>query len=181
MPTTRQLIAWLQELDPTGDTPVCISNEDFLEPSLEPAYYDGNLQILTPHPEGFCPVEGTIMERGSKIVLTPISINELIRDNRNFKVNYETPRVRQMYEDDYEKARLEGVEEEERLEKELFMNWAETCEIPLAEAESLYVDWNISANDNITVKLGLSYNDSRRIQWTERYEAELNHDSSATP
>jgi len=42
----KDLIKQLQELDPTGEIEVCVGNNDIIDISLFPAYYDGYLQVL---------------------------------------------------------------------------------------------------------------------------------------
>jgi len=67
---TKDLIEKLQKLDPTGEIHVCIDNHDIFSVSLNPAYWDGTLQVLLrdPSKEPYYDVKGLrFVVHGNKI------------------------------------------------------------------------------------------------------------------
>jgi hypothetical protein len=80
---TKDLIAALQEEDPSGEVECCIGNADIHFVSTAPAYWDGRLQILErDHSKDpyFNIVGAKITAKGSKIVIHAYSIEDYISD-----------------------------------------------------------------------------------------------------
>ena len=89
---TRDLILLLESEDPTGEVECCIGNADILSVHTEPAYWDGRLQLLMrdPSQEPYYNIVGAKRtSHGSKIVITPYSIEDYIGDNpEDAKIDY---------------------------------------------------------------------------------------------
>ena len=88
---SRELIRLLQEEDPTGETEVCVGNVDIFSVHTEPAYYDGRLQLLV-RDESKKPyydvVGGKYCTSGLKVVVTPLSITDVLWDDPDATVDY---------------------------------------------------------------------------------------------
>ena len=81
---TKDLIAALQENDPSGEIECCVGNADIHFVDVEPAYYDGRLQILErDHSKDpyYNIVGAKRTSKGSKVVLHVYSIEDYISDN----------------------------------------------------------------------------------------------------
>ena len=81
---TKDLIAALQENDPSGEIECCVGNADIHFVNVEPAYYDGRLQVLErDHSKDpyYNIVGAKRTSKGSKVVLHVYSIEDYISDN----------------------------------------------------------------------------------------------------
>ena len=89
---TKDLIAALQKKDPSGEIECCVGNADIHFLSVEPAYWDGRLQILhRDHSKDpyYNIVGAKRTSKGSKVVLHVYSIEDYISDNpEDAKVDY---------------------------------------------------------------------------------------------
>jgi len=87
----KELIRLLQEIDPTGEIEVSVGNIDIWDVHQEPAYWDGKLQLLT-HDESKKPyfdiTGGKYVVSGSKIVITPMSITEVLWGDPEAVIDY---------------------------------------------------------------------------------------------
>lgn len=87
----KELIKLLQEIDPTGEIEVSVGNIDIWDVHQEPAYWDGKLQLLV-HDESKKPyfdiVGGKYVVSGSKIVITPMSITEVLWSDPEAVIDY---------------------------------------------------------------------------------------------
>lgn len=76
----KELIRRLQQFDP--EVEVCVDNKDiyFLEP--KPAYWDGKLQLLLhdPSKRGWSIVGAKVVEKGEKLNIVALSIEDVIWD-----------------------------------------------------------------------------------------------------
>lgn len=77
--TTSELIRLLQEADPVGDVPVCVSNEDIHWVSRMEAYYDGPLQQLVR--ERGRVASAKIIRHGSKVKIVTLSVADFLLEN----------------------------------------------------------------------------------------------------
>jgi len=110
---TRELIAALQKVDPSGDAPVCVGNHDIYFVDVKPYYYDGSLQQLV-HDESKCGKQWSIIGakigsaacefgKGTKIDIVTMSVQDLLHEFPDMPVQcsgYDAERV--------EKWRAEG-------------------------------------------------------------------------
>lgn len=92
---SKDLIAELQRLDPTGETEVCVGNVDIYFASREGAYYDGALQVLK-HDEALRGKQYSIIgaeyrQTGEKIQLHTLSIREMLIDVPDAPVEFVWP------------------------------------------------------------------------------------------
>jgi len=89
---TKDLIKELQEADPSGELEVCVGNIDIWTVTVLPAYYDGKLQVLKRDPAltGKCYdiIGGKYVSGGSKVVLEPMSITDVLWDNPEAEIDY---------------------------------------------------------------------------------------------
>lgn len=85
---TKELIAELLKVDPTGEGEVCIGNSDVYFVEHLPAYYDGCLQRLIKDDDGHV-IAGKFTGSGNKISIRPLSIYDAIFDDNKFPVTYE--------------------------------------------------------------------------------------------
>ena len=93
---TKDVIALLQKLDPSGENQVSVCGRDIVEITMYPAYYDGALEVLerdttkSDVPE-FQIVKARMIRSGVKIVINPLSIEEALLDNPELPVEVENP------------------------------------------------------------------------------------------
>jgi len=85
---SKKLIELLQAEDPTGETEVCIGNQDILGLESKPAYWDGCLQILKRDWDNpYYNVTGAIYtSKGSKIEIRSLGIDDAISENPDLPV-----------------------------------------------------------------------------------------------
>jgi hypothetical protein len=108
---TRDLIARLMEADPSGELECCIHNEDILGVMVQPAYWDGCLQVLTRDPAlaGFYDVAGgRFVSAGAKVVITPLGIEDALMDALEMPVEFDSEHVRARYGEHVERWRAEA-------------------------------------------------------------------------
>ena len=97
--TSGELIERLQKLDPEGNTPVCIGNENIWFVHIESAYWDGKLETLT-WDKDKVPIQGSRTSIGDKIQIRPIGLHDCYEytEHNGFHITYETERDRETYE-----------------------------------------------------------------------------------
>lgn len=86
----KELIRRLQAADPTGEIEACVGNIDIHFVSLDPAYYDGRLQILKRDPAhaGYYDICGAeITNEGRKVQIHVLSVRDAIWDNPDLPVS----------------------------------------------------------------------------------------------
>lgn len=181
----KVLKAYIEELDPTGETEWCIENADINEPTGEPAYYDGSLHVITRDAEGY-PISGKRVRKGSKIVLHPMYVHDFI-SYPNFTVEYETDEDRQRYEIFDKRTEHENDMLEARVDKKLFADWVflriqSGKPIPLGwvsrikEAAEKFYDENLSPDDPfVKSSMGKSQAEWMQDWWDDNIHAEWNN------
>ena len=88
---TKDLIAELQRIDPTGEGEVCVDNRDIYSVSREPAYWDGRLQrlILDESKKPYWHIAGArFVSEGDKVRINCPSVWELIVDDPDLPVEF---------------------------------------------------------------------------------------------
>src|SRR5271166_4607739 len=86
----KELIRQLLEADPTGEIEVCVGNIDIHFVSLDPAYYDGQLQVLLRDPKrtgrcyDICGAE--IRNEGQKVQIHTFSIQDAIWEDADLPI-----------------------------------------------------------------------------------------------
>lgn len=82
---TRDLIAALQEVDPTGDTLVCVNNDDVYLVHRQPAYYDGALTQLvideTKRGRAYSVAGVKIIRSGDKVTIQCLSVEDVLAND----------------------------------------------------------------------------------------------------
>ena len=84
---TKELISRLLELDPSGNTEVCIANLDINAIWPSEAYYDGRLERIVKDENGEI-IGCKYVSRGIKINIDPISIEECLVDNPELPIDF---------------------------------------------------------------------------------------------
>jgi hypothetical protein len=124
---TKDLIAELQEADPSGEIEVCVGNVDIFSVATEPAYWDGRLQVLKRDPAKkpyFDVIGGKYVTSGQKVVIETMSITDVLWDNPDAEIDYgglgaNAERYRKM--DDETRAASRDVEM--KVELDAFYRW----------------------------------------------------------
>jgi hypothetical protein len=88
--TTADLIRELQEIDPSGELPVCVGNAEIFYLDIIPTYHDGNLQRLVLDPDCKCyNVIGAKYPDGDmKINIRPLSIEDALLNDPDMPIDY---------------------------------------------------------------------------------------------
>lgn len=155
---TKDLIAELQRLDPEGDTEVCVNNIDIYFLSVEHAYWDGSLQVLS-RDESKKPyynlTGGKYVRHGRKVVLHPVSIDDVVRDNpETAVVDYsELGQGAEQTKEQHEKIRQSARDLERELDRGYFVAWAKK------RAAGMYPEYSV---DEVK-ELAESYYDANLI------------------
>lgn len=109
---TAELIRLLQKADPSGELPVCIDNVSPYVVDVEPAYYDGCMQMLIEDPslKPYYSIVGVkYISRGLKVQIKPLDVESAILDNPDLPVEYESD-----FANDWYKPKVETWREESR-------------------------------------------------------------------
>ncbi len=110
---TKTLIALLQKADPSGEEECCVGNIDILDVWIEPAYWDGCLQVLKrdENSKGYSVIGAKITSKGKKVVIDTHSIKSAIwnRISAGYKLDieyddYSNPHYKAIYDGEIEKA-----------------------------------------------------------------------------
>jgi hypothetical protein len=125
---SKELIRQLLELDPKGEVEVCVGNHDIWTVDLEPAYYDGRLQVLVRDPEltGKCfdIVGAKYVSKGQKITITSMGVTDVLWDNPDAKIDYsEVEPHAGRYRESDDKTREASRDVEVKVEKDAFHRW----------------------------------------------------------
>ena len=88
---TKKLIELLQEADPTGEEECCVGNTDIHFVGVEPAYYDGRLQVLERDEsnEYYNITGGQYRMSGSKVVIHELSITDAVWNDPDLPVEFD--------------------------------------------------------------------------------------------
>jgi len=78
---TKDLIKILNELDPSGESQVCILNEDIKYIGMREAYWDGRLEMVTKRSENGWPLKSKITSSGTKIDIVPVDLEDIYIDS----------------------------------------------------------------------------------------------------
>jgi hypothetical protein len=169
---TKELIQMLQEADPSGEEQCCINNADIWDITVEPAYYDGSLNVIE-FDEDRRPLRGRRVRSGKKVNLTPICIGDCL-EYPNFTIVYADDADRQRNETWDVEARRQNDQIEIDIDREYFVNWVfmkiQTIrKVPVGwidrikKAASDFYDANGFGPDNpfTVVREGRSYHDCR--------------------
>lgn len=181
---TKDLIAALQQADPSGEEECCIGNADIHFVENIPAYYDGALQILVRDPilrPYFDVVGARFVRGGRKVKIHYLTISDLVWDRPETVIDYSelSEDQQKRYKENHAKIREESLKMEENLECGHFINWFKGKAIELIDD---FEDWdmvkefyrnNLSRNvpfpENIRT-LNASYVDRRFAQWDMEFE-----------
>jgi|SRR5208337_1700100 len=122
---SKELIKQLQYLDPKGETEVSCGNHDIWTVDMEPAYYDGRLQLLIRDPEKtgkyFDIIGAKYVSKGYKIVLTSMGVTDVLWDNPDAIIEY--PFGEERYREGDEKTRAASRDVELKVNMDFFRKW----------------------------------------------------------
>ena len=188
---SKEVIRRLQELDPTGDTEVCVGNQDILFIEEEEAYYDGCLEVLLRNEalKDCYNVTGVKYEQeGRKISISPHGAQDVLSDNPEAIIDYSAlgEATAARYRERDEKRRADTRRMFWSIEFQLFFEWARTLfklclghfdESKLLHSAEEFFNNFLSYKDplpdpvwEVDEKSGLrclpSYNDRRKRQWS---------------
>lgn len=196
---TKDLIRQLQEADPSGELECCLGNADIHFIDVEPAYYDGCLQVLVRDEHRI--VGAKYVSKGHKVVIHPLSIRDAIFDKEDCPVDLSDLQEswRERYKSRIEEYRQETRRISEDVEKGSFIQYAlqrfalqygedfDSEEIKTAASE--FFDANLTYKDPLPadlVKLQVpmiidgaermvwaSWNDRRKRQWDREVALEF--------
>ena len=180
---TKDLVAKLQEADPSGELHCCVSNGDIWDITVEPAYWDGRLHVIE-FDENNHPIRGCRVSKGSKVVITPIHISEALEWS-NFQVVYQTEEDRKHYEAFDIEARRRDMQVEMDVERDHFVNWVfikiQTIrKVPIGwidrikeKALKFYDEHSIGPDNPFTqIQNGRSYNDCREEYYEDTFSVD---------
>lgn len=83
--TTSELIKLLRQIDPDGNTPVCIDNHQIIDVIKTPSYIEGpleELKIVQGKPQS-----AKLLQSGMKVCIKYFAIEDGILDDPNFQVD----------------------------------------------------------------------------------------------
>jgi hypothetical protein len=88
---TKELIRQLQEADPSGEIECCVNNADIHFVNVEPAYWDGCLQVLKRDETNpyYNIIGAKYTSKGDKVVIRPLSISDAVFENQDLPVEFE--------------------------------------------------------------------------------------------
>jgi hypothetical protein len=108
---TRELIAALQEQDPSGEIEVCVENADIHVVTVEPAYLDGCLQVLKRDPakaDSYNITGVEFVSGGAKVVIVPLSAQWALRNDPEMPVTFDSDAARERYAERVAKWRADA-------------------------------------------------------------------------
>lgn len=88
---TKDLIAALNEVDPTGEMEVCVGNQDIHFVAVEPAYHDGCLQVLLRDEkvtDCYNVIGAEIRSDGAKLNIETLSIKSALWNDPEMPVGF---------------------------------------------------------------------------------------------
>lgn len=178
---SSELIRLIAECDPDGNMQVCIGNADIQDVTVEPAYYDGALQVIE-FDANRHPVIGRRIRSGQKMVLDTLHISEAIHHYPNFRVEYQDDADRTRYSAIDEETRRAALQIDFDIDEGSFVDWVfikiqVIRKVPIAwvqrikEAASAFYRDNKLGPDNpvIRVRPGRSYADCREEYYEENF------------
>lgn len=149
--TTKELIAKLQELDPDGDTHVCVDNVDIYSVACVEAYWDGTQQIII-HDEAAKPYYSAtgvkFNDKGLKIVIQTLSWQDVLLDVPDAKFEYTSPQVKERWEPHVEAKRTKTIDMLNSITHEHFVRYAKNRFPEISSDISLAFAKNNFAHDD---------------------------------
>lgn len=118
---SKELIKQLLEVDPSGETEVCVGNADIWNLTAEPAYYDGALQVIERDAENR-PVKGRRVRAGQKVNIDTIRIEDAF-EYEDFVIEYTSDEDRARYEKMDLESRRQDHETDFNVEQSIFASW----------------------------------------------------------
>jgi hypothetical protein len=174
---TKELIKLLQEVDPAGETEVCVHNNDILFVDCEPAYYDGTLERLEVKNGRI--VGAKYVRKGSKVRIHPLSISDAIGDNEFLPVDLnDRPEYASLVER-YRRETRELRDGSERHSFVLYVRRKYSLSSRFDDVSEEFYNKNLSYLDPMPsdiVKLNMNWHDRRCKQWDRELSFEINGD-----
>ena len=116
---TKDVIKMLQEADPSGEIECVVGNVDIYSAHMEPAYWDGSMQLLVRDPDcEFYNVIGAIYtSKGSKVSITTMSISDAMLEDPDLPVEVIDTFVTPHLQERVDKWRSENMKIHENVDK----------------------------------------------------------------
>ena len=168
---SKELIRLLQKEDPTGETEVSVGNHDIFSIHTEPAYYDGKLQLLIRDPKlapYYDVVGARYVSSGYKIVITSMSVTDVLWDNPDAKIEYPAGCERYKAQDDA--ARKASRDVKLKIEMDAFYCWAKEKAAAIRPEEEIrssanyFYEKNLSPEDPVK-DLPPVYDEKNKCFW----------------
>ena len=173
---TKDLIAALQEEDPSGELECCVGNVDIHFLSTEPAYYDGPLQVLKRDPttEYYNIIGAEYRRGGMKVQIHTLSIDGAIFNDETTPVTYDCDNTKLYCGDRVDRYRADAIKIKNSVELEHFVRYIkekyqEHKELyDLEKVAKWYYDINWDYKKPLPedlIDIGMSINERREVQW----------------
>lgn len=120
---TKELIAKLQEVDPSGELHCCIGNIDIGSIYASVGYWDGCYQVLNYDNKGEI-ISAEYKSNGYKVVIRTYSIFDVIFDNANIPILFDSDYAKEHYGHLVERYKKSAVDIHNSCYKDLFIRWA---------------------------------------------------------
>lgn len=191
---SKKLIELLREVDPSGETEVCVGNCDIRDVDMLPAYYDGRLQTLKYDKEGYV-IGGKYHSSGDKVDLRVLSIAEAIESsveyaNIDLDVDYSelSGETEKRYKEHDRKSKAKMQDMLESLELKMFKQWIgsyaenEEAFAKIEQATEVFFNQNLSRYSPELPKSEIpekgpdgkpfwdSYENRRMLQWDKEIQ-----------
>jgi len=103
---TKELIAALQDADPSGEVEVCIDNQDIFFLSQEPGYHNGALERINSNStDGI--FSASILHPEWKLCIYTMSVMDAIEGDPDMPVNYGDIHIQNRYQAELEEFRTQ--------------------------------------------------------------------------
>jgi len=108
---TRDLVRLLNAADPTGEAECVVGGDDIYSVEKQPMYYDGRPWLLLREPSRapYYDVIGLRLVNGDKVRIRTLEAFDVFHDDPRCLVEYETPALKDRYEDSVAEQRKDAV------------------------------------------------------------------------
>lgn len=168
---TKDLIAQLQENDPTGEVECVVGGIDIHFVERMPGFYDGCYQVLIKDKPNQYPTGVKIMRSGEKVMIHTLSASDLIFDAEDVEVIID-PQMGEFHTIRYQnlvaKWRQEAIDINNDVERSHFVRWAKGHgfeESVSAAFWSANYTYRTPLPEDLKPMQGKSWNECREIQW----------------
>ena len=167
------------EIDPTGEEECCVNNHDIHFVSIDPAYWDGKLQVLNRDPNNkyYNIIGAKYVTSGYKVCINTLSIENAICNDPDLPIDYSecgSEETAQNYKENDDKTRQKIKDISKQIELKLFCEWATNkanemtgSKEDLVFAATEFFNENLSPNDPIPKEIIETTTKTRDDGWVE--------------